>query len=91
MSPTWMRRRSLKTPRPKTQDAVIRNLTIIGEAAGQVFEPFMAAHPEIPWQQMAGMRNILVHRYFGVDLGEVWQTATGDLPGLRNVLAPLLP
>jgi uncharacterized protein with HEPN domain len=51
----------------RTQDAVIKNLIVIGEAAAQVSAAFRKAHPHLPWSQMIGMRNILVHHYFGVN------------------------
>ncbi len=74
----------------RTQDAVIKNLTVIGEAAGRVSEAFRAAHPDLPWRQMTGMRNILVHHYFGVNLTDVWETATGDVPSLAATVSRLL-
>ena len=74
----------------RTQDAVIKNLTVIGEAAGRVSEAFRTAHPDLPWRQMTGMRNILVHHYFGVNLTDVWETVTGDLPSLAANVSRLL-
>ena len=53
----------------KTQDAVIRRIEIIGEAAKNVPEDIKKHHPDIPWKRMSGMRDILIHGYFGVDLG----------------------
>ena len=67
------------------QDAVIRNLEIIGEAARNVdrrFPEFARQHPEVPWAVAYEMRNVLAHGYFAVDLGVVWQTVRRDLPGL---------
>ncbi len=65
----------------KTIDAVVRNLEVIGEAVRHLM---MASSEELPeairWADVAGMRNILVHEYFGVDLGIVWQTVITDLP-----------
>ena len=69
---------------PKTQDAVIRNFEVIGEAAKRVPEEYRAAHPSIPWQLMAGFRDVLIHGYEGVDLSRVWTTATRDLPAVRD-------
>ncbi len=66
----------------KTVDAVIRNIGVIGEAAKQLPEDFKAAHPEIPWHQVAGMRNRLIHDYAGVDLEIVWQVASAALPAM---------
>ena len=67
----------------KTIDAVVRNLEIIGEAARRIPASFAAAYPDIPWQQMAGLRNRIVHDYFGLDLEIIWQIIQGDLPQLK--------
>lgn len=63
-----------------TQDAVIRELEVLGEAAGRVSPAFVAAHPEIPWREITGIRHKLIHDYFVVDLGIVWRTATVNVP-----------
>jgi len=70
----------------KTQDAVVRNLEIIGEAAKQVSEEFKNASPQIPWKNIAGMRDKLIHDYFGVNLDIVWNVVKQDLPVLLNHL-----
>jgi len=57
------------------QDAVVRELLIVGEAAKRLSDEFKVLHPDIPWRQMAGMRDILVHAYDHVDLDEVWRVA----------------
>ena len=75
----------------KTQDAVIRNFEVIGEAAKRVPPEYRAAHPSIPWQLMAGFRDVLIHGYEGVDLTRVWITATQDLPAVRAAIADILP
>lgn len=75
----------------KTQDAVIRNFEIIGEAAKRVPAEYRAEHPSIPWQLMTGFRDVLIHGYVGVDLGRVWSTATRDLPSVRSAIAAILP
>lgn len=74
-----------------TQDAVIRNITIIGEAAKRLSEEFRSQHSEIPWKSIAGMRDQLIHAYDQVDLEKVWQVATQEAPSLRRYLEPLLP
>jgi hypothetical protein len=71
-------------------DAVLRNLTVIGEAASHVPDEMCAWHPEIPWQDMRDMRNIVVHECFGVDLDVVWRTIQEDLPALISLLEPLV-
>ncbi len=75
----------------KTQDAVIRNFEVIGEAAKRVPPAFRSAHPSIPWQTMAGFRDVLIHGYEGVDINKVWTTATKDLPAVRSAIAAILP
>jgi uncharacterized protein with HEPN domain len=64
----------------KTQDAVIRNIEIIGEATKNLSDALKDAHAGIPWKQIAGMRDTLIHRYFGVKLELVWQVVEADLP-----------
>lgn len=78
----------------KTQDAVIRNLEIIGEACNNVVKndpAFAQAHSGMPWGFAYEMRNALAHGYFKVDLDIVWATVTSDLPGLKAQLATLTP
>ena len=67
----------------KTQDAVIRNLEIIGEAVRNVPPDFQSAHAGIPWRQAAELRNVLIHEYFGVDLNVVWAVVEKELPPLK--------
>jgi uncharacterized protein with HEPN domain len=62
--------------------AVVRSLEIIGEASAQLSETFRAAHAEVPWQKIIGMRNRIVHAYFDIDCEVVWSTVHNDLPGL---------
>ena len=73
----------------KTVDAVVRNLEIIGEATRQLPEDYREAHPELPWAQMEGLRNRIVHDYTGVDLGIVWEVVQRSLPALEKQLAEL--
>ena len=70
----------------KTIDAVIRNLEIIGEAAANVPREIQGLYADIPWYQMKGMRNILIHEYFGVDNDVLWNTIQKDLPVLKEKL-----
>ncbi len=77
----------------RTQDAVIRALEIVGEAANKarVAAPALqSSAPEIPWDVTYGMRNRIVHDYFEVDLDVVWQTIQRDLPVLRPQIVKLL-
>ncbi len=75
----------------RTIDAVVRNLTVIGEAASHVPDDVRARYPELPWAKMRGMRHVVTHEYFGVDLSIVWETIGGNLaglvPSLRRILA----
>jgi uncharacterized protein with HEPN domain len=68
------------------QFALVRALEIVGEAAARLSEPTRAAHPEIPWGAIIGMRNRLVHGYFDVDLEIVWRTTIESLPSLVAAL-----
>ncbi len=74
----------------RTVDAVVRNLIVIGEAAGHVPDEVVAATPQIPWARIRGMRNLAVHEYFGLDSDILWDTVTGNLPGLLPELRRLL-
>jgi uncharacterized protein with HEPN domain len=73
------------------QNAVMRPLEIIGEASARISKEFRNAHSEIPWREMVGLRNRLIHEYFRIDFGAVWDTIHKDLPKLIEVIEPLVP
>ena len=81
--PTWCKDK-------KTIDAVIRNFEIIGEAANHIPADVQSHYPHIPWQQMRGIRNILIHEYFGVDEEVIWEAIQNDIPALKEMLGQLL-
>ena len=74
----------------KTQDAVLLNIAVLGEAATRTVEEVQLAHPEVPWAEMRDIRNVVIHEYFGTSLPIVWKTITEDLPPLRTRLRSLL-
>lgn len=69
---------------------IIHYIQITVEAANQLSGKLKKSHPEIPWRGIIGMRNVLVHQYFGLDLDEIWDTASTDLPLLRLKIQELL-
>lgn len=73
------------------QDAVIRRLEIIGEAARRLSPEARTSLPELTWNAMIGMRNLLIHEYDDVDLSIVWDTVRIGLPALINAIEPLVP
>jgi len=72
------------------QDAVVRNFEIIGEATKQISQQLRDTQPDIPWRKMAGLRDVLIHNYMGVDISEVWQIITNELPNLSFAINSLL-
>jgi uncharacterized protein with HEPN domain len=70
----------------KTTDAVVRNLEIIGEAAGRLPKKFTDRHSKIEWVKIKGLRNRIVHEYFGVDIQIIWQILEKDLPAFKASL-----
>lgn len=73
------------------RNAVERNMEIIGEAANRISEDFQKSHPEIPWRNIIGQRNILIHEYGEVKNERIWVVATERIPELISLLKPLLP
>ncbi|MBU0988050.1 MAG: DUF86 domain-containing protein, partial [Proteobacteria bacterium] len=75
----------------RTQDAVIRNFEVIGEAAKRIPDGYRNKHPSIPWRELSGFRDILIHQYEGVSIAEVWQIVETHLEPLRQAIASILP
>ncbi|QUV81463.1 DUF86 domain-containing protein [Chloracidobacterium sp. D] len=73
----------------KTANAVIRSLEVMGEAAKKIPEDTRSRYPEVPWKEIAGMRDKLIHEYHGVDLQIIWKTVSQDIPPLLPVLERL--
>ncbi|MBI4431520.1 MAG: DUF86 domain-containing protein [Candidatus Omnitrophica bacterium] len=74
----------------KTIDAVVRNLEIIGEAVKNLPADFRSKHPRVNWKKIAGLRDILVHEYFGIDNDIVWDIVQNELPVLLNQVKRIL-
>jgi len=72
------------------QDGVIRQIEIMGEATKRLSKEIREKYPEMPWKDMAGMRDKLIHDYLGVDLDAVWDTAKEDIPGLKRKLQDIV-
>lgn len=75
----------------RTQDAVIRNFEVIGEAAKRIPEDFRQSHPSIPWRAIAGLRDVLIHQYEGVSIAEIWRIVEKDMEPLRQAINTILP
>jgi len=73
----------------KTVNAVLRSLEVMGEAAKKIPEEVRTKYPEVPWKEIAGMRDKLIHEYHGVDLRIVWKTIRGDIPPLLPIFEKL--
>ncbi len=74
----------------KTYFAVIRCIEIIGEATKNILDPEREKYPDIPWKDMAGMRDKVIHHYFGVDLKVVWKTIKEDIPSIQPKISEIL-
>jgi uncharacterized protein with HEPN domain len=72
------------------QDAIIRNLEIIGEASVNVSDDLKAQYPDVAWIEMRGMRNFVTHEYFGVELTEIWSTVANDIPILKKQIGDII-
>ena len=72
------------------QDAVLRRLEIIGEAVKNIPDDIREKYPDIPWRQIAGMRDVLIHAYFGVNLRRVWKVAVENIPDLKFKIVRIL-
>jgi len=75
----------------KTQDAVVRNLEVIGEATKKLSRSLRNAHPQIPWKDMAGVRDKLIHEYFGVNYEIVWTIVKEELPSILPQISSIIP
>jgi uncharacterized protein with HEPN domain len=74
----------------KTRDAVLYNLQVVGEAIKKVPEEIRSRHPDVEWKKIAGLRDILVHEYFGIDVDIVWDVVVNKLPDLKLQIEKIL-
>ena len=74
----------------RTLQAVLYGFAILGEAAASLLPDIQSAYPQVPWSQIRGMRNAVIHEYFQVDLEIIWETVKTDLPRLKTALENIL-
>jgi uncharacterized protein with HEPN domain len=74
----------------KTVNAVVRSIEVVGEATKRIPKSIRDKHPAVPWRKMAGMRDKLIHEYFGVDLEILWKTTKEDIPSLKSAIQDVL-
>jgi uncharacterized protein with HEPN domain len=74
----------------KTIDAVVRNIEIIGEAVSTIPPEIRRKYPEIPWTKIVGVRNIVIHRYFGVDTGTLWMIIKEQIPRFKEQISVII-
>lgn len=74
----------------KTQDAVVRRLEIIGEAVRRLPLPLREKYTDVPWREVSGMRDVLIHGYFSINVERVWETAQNDVPKLKEQVEKIL-
>jgi uncharacterized protein with HEPN domain len=72
------------------QDAIIRNLEIIGEASVNISSGLKEKYPDVAWKEMRGMRNFVTHQYFGVELSDIWNTVINDIPVLKKQIQDII-
>ena len=74
----------------KTRDAVLRNLEVIGESSKNIKDDFRELYPNVPWKEMSGLRDKLIHHYFGVNFEIVWTIIHDELPGVKKNINTIL-
>jgi uncharacterized protein with HEPN domain len=88
--PPWGMASSWPNLKSQWQDAVIRQLEVLGEAVKRLSPEATLRRPDIPWRRIAGMRDVLIHNYMGADVQAVWEVTQNELPSLRQTVEELL-